>query len=231
MNGNRFRLRIKTWAAQADDVLRGQPTGQPWGLVVICGMAYGAAMGTFGGVSGDRIWQTAYSAAKVPMLLAATVALSLPSFFVINTLAGLRADFAAAARGVVASQAGLAVILVSLAPLTLFWYATSENYSHAILFNALMFAVAAFGAQTLLRRSYAPLIARDPRHRRLLRTWIAIYAFVGIQLSWTLRPFVGSPNAPARFFRGGDFENAYVIVAEMIWEAVTGAGGWRPPTP
>ena len=42
-------------------------------------------------------------------------------------------------------------------------------------------------------------------------------------MGWTLRPFVGAPDQPVRFFRGGEFENAYVIVARMIWEGRRGA--------
>ena len=39
----------------------------------------------------------------------------------------------------------------------------------------------------------------------MLRAWVGIYAFVGIQLGWTLRPFLGAPGEPARFFRGDDW--------------------------
>ncbi len=192
----------------------------PWGLVLSCGLTYGGVMGGFGGVVGEGAWQVVFSALKVPLLLVATLLLSLPSFFVLNTLLGVRADFGTAAKGVVASQAGLAVILVSLAPLTIVWYTSSADYAEAILCNALMFTVASVGAQVLLRRSYRPLIARNPRHRLLLRTWIVIYAFVGIQLGWTLRPFVGAPGQPARFLRGGEWESAYVVVARLIWDVI-----------
>jgi hypothetical protein len=43
-----------------------------------------------------------------------------------------------------------------------------------------------------------------------------ISRFVGIRMGGTLRPFIGSPGVPVRFFRSGDRENAYVIVARMI---------------
>jgi hypothetical protein len=205
------------WLRRADDVLRGRAVAAPWGLVLLCGAAYGGVMGGFGGLGGDRAWLVAFAAIKVPLLLVATLALSLPSYFVLNTLLGVRADFPEALRAVVASQAGLAILLVALAPITLLWYASSADYQAAILFNALMFAVASLGAQVMLRRSYRPLIARDRRHRRLIRAWLVIYAFVGIQLGWSLRPFIGAPDQPARFFRGGDFENAYVVVARMAW--------------
>ena len=56
-------------------------------------MFYGGVMGTYGGFGGPRMWQVVYSAVKVPFLLFTTFVLSLPSFFVINTLLGLRADF------------------------------------------------------------------------------------------------------------------------------------------
>ena len=132
----------------------------------------------------------------------------------------LRANLAIQVAGL-GFQPGLAVILVSLAPLTVVWYASSSDYAAAILWNGLMFAVASAGAQVLLRRSYHPLIARNPRHRTLLRTWLVIYAFVGIQLGWTLRPFIGAPGQPARFLRGGEWESAYVVVARLIWELFT----------
>jgi hypothetical protein len=199
---------------QADDVLRGRPSARDWWLVLVCGLTYGAVMGSFGA----RGWQALYSALKVPLLLLATVGLSLPSFFIINTLLGLRDDFGAAFRAIAASQAGLTVILVALAPLTLFWYASSTDYRSAILFNGLMFGVATAGAQVLVRRAYRPLVARNPRHRWLLRAWMALYAFVGIQMGWVLRPFIGNPGNPTEFFRKEAWDNAYVIVARMIWD-------------
>jgi hypothetical protein len=119
----------------------------------------------------------------------------------------------------VATQAGLTIILASLAPLTAFWYASSGDYTAAILFNALMFTVASFGAQWSLRRDYRVLIARSPRHRSLLWTWIVIYAFVGIQMGWTLRPFIGDPASPVQFFRADSWSNAYLAVSAMIRKA------------
>ncbi len=50
------------------------------------------------GLTGQRLLQVVYSAVKVPFLLMATFVLSLPSFFVVNTLLGLRSDFARVLR-------------------------------------------------------------------------------------------------------------------------------------
>jgi len=117
-------------------------------------------------------------------LLVATSLIALPNFFVLNTLFGLRRDFAESLRALAATQAGLAVILASLAPFTTVWYASSADYSAALRFNALMFAVASFGAQILLRGYYQPLIRRNHRHRTMLWFWLVIYQLLCIDVSW-----------------------------------------------
>jgi hypothetical protein len=188
------------------------------------GMFYGGVMGTYGGFGGPRMWQVVYSALKVPFLLFTTFLLSLPSFFVVNTLLGLRVDFPRVVRALLATQAGLTIILSSLAPYTAFWYVSGSGYQPAILFNGVMFAVASVCAQWMLRRSYEPLIKTDPKHRWMLLAWLLIYVFVGIQMAWVLRPFIGSPDAPVQFFREGSWSNAYEAVIQMIWEVVRGRG-------
>ena len=188
--------------------------------VLVFGVAYGTVMGTFGGVFGERFWQVAYSAAKVPLLLLVTFGIGLPSFFVLNTLYGLRDDFGEAVRALLAAQAGMTLILAALAPFTMLWYASSADYASATLFNGVMFAIATVSAQWLLREFYRPLIHRQPRHRWLLRGWLVIYVFVGIQMAWVLRPFIGDPHQPVQFFRDDAWGNAYVVVVQLIWEKI-----------
>lgn len=194
-------------------------------MIVGFGMWYGAVMGTFGGLAGDRPWQILYSAVKVPILIMLTFAMSVPSFYVVNTLLGLRNDFPRVLRALLTTQAGLTVILTSLSPFTAFWYASGTSYQPAILFNGAMFAVASLGAQVILRREYGPLIRKDRTHRWMLGVWIVLYIFVGIQMGWVLRPFVGSPGRPVQFFREDSWSNAYEFVLRMTWDVVMGRGG------
>jgi hypothetical protein len=198
-------------------------------IVFIFGPIYGAAMGAYAWVVGERTFveqlpQMIYSGVKVPILIALTVAIALPSFFVINTLLGLRADFREALRAIVSAQAGMAVILVSLFPLTLFSYvsmaAAEDSYALAILFNAAMFGLASVSAQVLLRGYYEKLIERSRRHQWMVRMWIFVYAFVGIQAGYVLRPFIGDPSAPPTFLRKESFQNAYVKIFELVCNAL-----------
>jgi hypothetical protein len=224
---------MRTMLYQADSLLRAGPWAVESGytskklaqlgtMVAAFGITYGAVMGSFGGVIGERFLQVVYSAVKVPLLLLGTFMLSLPSFFVVNTLFGLRSDFSHSLRALLATQAGLTIILSSFAPFTILWYVSSSNYRGAILFNTLMFGCASFTAQWLLRRFYEPLIRRNRRHRLLLRTWLVIYAFVGIQMAWVLRPFIGYPDAPTQFFRQDAWGNAYVRLANILWTFLGG---------
>lgn len=215
----------------ADAVLRAGPrvtrAGQPAAtlrqlllITLLFGLLYGGVMGSFGGIAGGRIWQVVFSAVKVPLLLLVTFLLALPSFFVLNTLAGTRRDLPEVLRALTATQAGLTLVLASLAPFTGLWYLSGSPYAGAVLFNAGMFAVAVLAAAHLLRGYYRPLLARDPRHRLLLRAWLFLYAFIAVQMGWMLRPFVGDPSAPTRFFREDTWGNAYLILAQLLWRVL-----------
>lgn len=189
--------------------------------VIWGGALYGLVMGSFGGLTEDRWLQLAFSALKVPMLIAVTSVLAMPSFFVLNSIAGLRNDFAEAVKAIAISQGTVGIVLACLAPFTAVWYLSSKDYFEATTFNGIMFAIASFAAQSVLRRRYAPLVARNTRHRTMLLFWIVLYIFVGIQMGWTLRPFVGDPTVAPTFFRKDTWGNAYLKVAEVVWQAVT----------
>jgi hypothetical protein len=184
-------------------------------VAVAAGVMYGAMMGAFE----LRPLQMEISAVKVPMLLGVTFLISLPSFFVFNTLMGLRGEFGMTMTALLSAQATLTLTLVSLGPLTLLCYCSTNDYDLAILFNGGVFALATIAGQITLAKFYRPLIALDARHRIMLRIWMATYCFVGIQMAWVLRPFVGNPLAPTRFFREGAWSNAYVFIGRLIWSA------------
>lgn len=210
-------LRARPWLVRGNNHIR-------WLLIVatimlVFGALYGAVMGSY---SGARFHQMLYSALKVPLLLAATFALSLPSFFVLNSLFGLRDDFAASVRALATTQAGLTVVLVSFAPFTALWYVSFGGYDSAKMFNLLMFGIASIAAQGLLRRFYRPLIQSNPHHRIMMWIWLVIYAFVGIQMAWVLRPFIGDPDVPTTFFRTEAWGNAYVEVARTLLRLLGG---------
>ena len=224
---------MKTLAGLLDDFLRGRGAfaaeapfaGRAWtlvGILVAGGFVYGAVMGSYSGLGFGRPLQILYSGIKVPFLLLVTFLLCLPSFYVLNAAAGLREDFPLALRAVMSTQGCVAVILAALAPLTAFVYLAGTGYASAVLVNGVMFAVASAGAQGVVKRYYGPLVARSPRHGWMKWGWLALYVFVGIQMGWVLRPFIGSPGLEVTFFRQGAWGNAYVVVLQVITGALQG---------
>jgi hypothetical protein len=129
---------------------------------------------------------------------------------------GLHADFGRALRALITTQAALTIVLAGVAPFTMLVYASGCGYDQALAFNAGMFGLASVSVQVLLRRLYRPLIQRDPRHRWMVFAWIVIYSFVGIQMGWVLRPFIGSLHQATTFFREGAWGNAYLVVLELV---------------
>jgi hypothetical protein len=185
-------------------------------VVLAAGAFAGAAVGAFALDAPERLLGVLYTGLKVPLLLLATAAITLPGFFVIGTVLRLREDWPEALGAILRGQAAMACTLTSLAPITLFVYASGVSYRGALLWNILTFTFAALVAQAIMKRAYAPLIARNPLHKRLSTLWTVLYAFVGIQMGWTLRPFIGSPGAFPTFFRDEPFTNAYVVVVKLL---------------
>lgn len=179
-------------------------------------------MGTYSGIGPERLLHVIYTAFKVPMLLLVAFLISWPSFAVVSHLLGLGDDIRAATRALLGAQIIVAVVLASIAPLTLFWYFNVRQYETALLWNAGVFMVASLAGQIALRRSFSTLINSNRRHRFMLWVWIGVYSLVGIQLGWVLRPFIGSPFEPVQFLRLGQLSNAYVHVAKLLWAGIGG---------
>jgi len=189
-------------------------------MVAATGPIYGAFMGSYSVATIVRWLLIVYAAVKVPILIFVTTAVCVPGFFVLNTVLGLRNDFGRAMRAIFAGQAGLTVALASLGPITMVAYQSGLTHRGALLFNAGMFTVATAMAQVIMFRRYRELTA-DPmtgsRHRAMLWMWVVLYVFVGMQMGWMLRPFVGSPGLPVAFFRDEPFSNAYVVVLRLVF--------------
>lgn len=179
--------------------------------VAVAGWAYGMVMGSFGGPL-----QALYAALKLPMLVWVSTAVCLPNFFIVCTVLGLQRDFGSAVRGIISSQATFSICLASLAPVVVVGYLSQVDYDEARLLNGAMFAIACIAAQVTLARHFGPLIRKDPRHRRALIAWFGLYIFVGVQLAWVLRPFIGSPSIETRLFRESAWGNAYVEIYEIL---------------
>jgi hypothetical protein len=61
---------------------------------------------------------------------------------------------------------------------------------------------------------------RSPGHRTF-QVWLIIYALVGAQMGWILRPFIGSPDLAFQWFRARE-SNIFVDITRSITELLGG---------
>ncbi len=59
------------------------------------------------------------------------------------------------------------------------------------------------------------------RAKVVFRIWVVVFALVGAQMSWVLRPFIGDPNLPFAWFRERE-SNFFMDVAGAVGDLVLG---------
>ena len=190
-------------------------------VLVLATVSYGLVLGS----RSLNPLQMLYSAAKMPALVTGGALVCMPSFWVLNTVLGLRDDFPVVLRAIARSQTTLALMLASLAPFTVIAYLSSNSYPVATTWNGGMFLLASLVGQWHLTRLYAPLVRANPRHQTCRRVWLLLHIFVTIQLAWMLRPFIGAPSLPTTLFRQGVWDNAYVVVTNTVMRALSSVNG------
>lgn len=179
---------------------------------------YGAVMG-----STHSLWQTLSSAVKLPLLFLATLVVCAPTLYFFNLIFGSNQSLAQNVTLILAAITVTAVLLLSFAPIVLFFLLTTSGYQFFKLLNVGVFTVAGLVGVTFLSQGMRVVSAGGKEgagaRRNVVRLWILIYAFVGSQMAWTLRPFIGAPSMQFELFRqlGGNFyANIFVSIGEIL---------------
>ena len=179
---------------------------------------YGAVMG-----SSHSALQALSSAVKLPLLFLATLAVCAPTLYFLNVLYGSPQTLTQSITLILTAIAVTAVLLIAFAPIVLFFLLSTAQYQFFKLLNVAVFALSGILGVSFLSQGMRLLTAEshegEAARRRLMRIWILIYAFVGSQMAWTLRPFVGAPTMGFELFRqlGGNFyTNIFASLGEIL---------------
>lgn len=167
---------------------------------------YGLVLG-----AGHSVWQAAVSMIKLPALFLLTLAICAPSLHYLNILFGSRQTILQTIALVLTGISTMAVLLFGFAPISLFFLTTSSRYEFYKLLNVFFCALSGLLGVGFLRQGMGLVTdagADFGRGRRRLISffWVLLFAFVGAQMAWTLRPFMGDPSLPFILFsqRGGN---------------------------
>lgn len=203
----------------------GQPSVQllaRYCLIISIGSAvYGSTLG---------LWraplQSLYTAIKFPLIIFLTSIANGAINGMLAQLLGSGLSFKQTALAILMSFAIAATILGGFAPITLFvWFNTPPLESKAavlghsimLLMHVLVITLAGVIANWRLLELLRKISGCDRTAGAVLFSWLAGNFFLGAQLAWSLRPFVGSPDLAVRFFRDDPFRGNFY---EAVWRAL-----------
>ncbi|MCF2150944.1 actin-binding WH2 domain-containing protein [Desmonostoc muscorum LEGE 12446] len=175
----------------------------------------------YGGIIGAyHSWMQALSSAiKLPALYLITLLICIPTLYFANVIFGSKRTFAQHLALVLTAVSVTSVLLFSFAPITLFFLITTNNYQFLILLNVFIFGLTGFIGISSLYQATSLVLEQDNEgsktRQKILQFWLFLYAFVGSQLGWTLRPFFGTPGSAFELFRERE-GNFYLSVIKSI---------------
>ncbi|MBI2435688.1 MAG: hypothetical protein HYV26_22770 [Candidatus Hydrogenedentes bacterium] len=208
-----------------DSVVESIKRGQDLGLLTrtfvlaaaVASAVYGVVMGGTNFFQGSETAVTTEllymvtASIKVPALFLVTLLIVLPPMYVSGIFSGVRLSFTQVSTLLLSSTALATITLASMAMVALFFALTTRTYDFMKLMHVLFFAYAGLAGLIFLVRAFryvSPRLTEGPM--LIFIIWFFLYAFVGTQLAWVLRPFIGNPDLPFMLFReqeGNFYEN------------------------
>jgi hypothetical protein len=178
---------------------------------------YGVVMGSYHGVA-----QAIASGVKVPILFALALVICFPAFFIIQNILGSKLKLLPMISVILSGFALTTAIMVSFSPIVIIFLLTGSNYYFLQLLHILVFIVSGiFGMKTVVDALKFSCEKRNVYPQTgvvVFRFWLVILAFVGIQLAWNLRPFLGDRGQPFKLFREyeGNFYAALIYSVNQL---------------
>ncbi len=175
-------------------------------VVLACGL-YGTILA---GWRSPRL--SLYVAIKLPLLFLGTAMIVAVFNWMTASLSGSGLSFRATVAVVFASMTIGCWILLGLAPVALFFLLSGVSYTGThdelryahnliLMTHIVILAVAGVAGNVSLLKGLRRVVPARCPVEPLFLSWLVSFAFVGCQLSWILRPFVGSPFYPVAFMR------------------------------
>ncbi len=207
-----------------DDILAGRRLARTAARLVVT-MALGAAIygAVFGSWHGSLL--ALYVAAKFPLVLLATTAVTLLFSWIAARLLGLPLSLAQAAVLTLLSLTVASLVLAALAPVAaLFVYGSPRptpeaRTAHNVLYlmHTFLVGLAGIAGTRALWSALSRLAAPRSTLRAAYALWLFVFALVGGEIAWAMRPFVGSVYAPVTFLRERPLDgNVYEFVVTDV---------------
>lgn len=195
-------------------------------VIVVGSGLYGATMGGWRAPE-----QALFVAIKFPLIILLVTAGNALINGLLAPLLGLSIRFYQSFSAIVMSFTVTSAILGAFSPVMAFliWNAPSMGsrgsesaYCLILLAHVAVIALAGITGNVRLLQLLVRLSNNRAIALRVLGTWLMGNLFLGTQLTWILRPFIGSPRLPVEFLRANAFHgNFYETVSRTFQEILT----------
>ncbi len=198
-------------------------------VITIIGTAvYGMTIGLWRGYL-----QAFYVSVKFPLLIFITTGCNALLNWFVSLIIGANFSFIRSLKYQFISYAIASTILLSFAPISLFFLWNIPPLSGAAMIgNSLftlihVFLISVAGIIANIR--LLDLLQKHLNNRILARVvliaWLAGNMFLGCQISWILRPFIGSPALQIEFLRPNPLEGNFYIDVYNKFKTITAYKG------
>ena len=186
-----------------------------WAVIVVGAGLFGAATGWW-----RAPLQAFYTAIKFPLIILLTTLGNGLLNAMLAPLLGINLGMRQTLLAVFMSFTIAAAILGALSPLLAFLVWNTPSWSPAVassvsshslllLSQVGMIGFAGVAANVRLWQLLRQLSGSQGAAGRVLFAWLAGNLFLGSQLSWIFRPFIGSPNLPVEFLRAHPWNGSF----------------------
>jgi len=195
-------------------------------IILLGAGLYGAAMGWW-----REPLQGLYVAVKLPLVILLTTLGNALLNAMLAPLLGLNLSFRQSFLAILMSFTITAAVLGAFSPLAAFvvWNAppmtpdvkSTLPYGFIKLMHVAVIAFAGIAGTVRLFQLLAQLGGSRAVARRVLFAWLAGNLFLGSQLTWIARPFIGAPHLPVAFLRdtalqGNFYENIFQTLQQLL---------------
>ena len=186
-------------------------------IIIFFTFLYGVIMGSF-----HSFTQAIVAGLKLNMLFMSTVIICLPSFYIIQLILGSKINFRHVTVILLSGFVISTSVMVAFSPIIIFFLITGSNYYFLQLLHIAIFIFSGFFGVRFIIEALKLSCEKENIYPKsgvtVFRIWAVIFVFVGIQLAWNLRPFLGDKDKPFAMSRKyeGNFYTAIIYSIKQL---------------
>lgn len=179
-------------------------------IISVFSFLYGITMGV-----SHSFLQGVVAGLKLNVLFVSSVLICLPSFYIIQLILGSKIRIKEVMAIILSGFVMSTTVALAFSPIVIFFLVTGGDYYFMQLLHIAIFLFAGFFGVKFIIEALKYSCETENLYPKIgvsvFKIWAVIFVFVGIQLAWNLRPFLGDKGQEFALFR--DYEgNFYTAV-------------------